>query len=134
MFLFLTVLALLFDVPGPGPQRGTAFLPADFLAGLLAGRFLGLQDLFQAVAQLFACEDAIHFPGSHPLHFDLLMGGRVLKKDTGRGLVDLLSAAASAPDELFDEIILENSEGVHPPLESRFFIGREHRDILSQLW
>jgi hypothetical protein len=130
----LTVLALLLDVPGPGPDRGTALLAANLFASLFAGCFLSLKNFFQAVAQFLPCEEAIHLTGSLPLDFDFLMGGRVLEKDAGRGLVDLLPTAAGAADKFFDEVIFENSEGIHAPFERLFFIGREHRDILSQLW
>ena len=129
--LFLSVLAFETDVPLALAAGTAAFLAADFLAGLLAGRLLAALNFLEGVAEFLAGEMAVHDARAVELAFDLLTAREMLEVDARRGLVDFLAAMARAPDEFLKEIRLMDSELFHAPLEGGFLLSAEHGDNCS---
>lgn len=77
------MLALLFYIPGSGPDTLPAVPATFFFTGLFSGPFLLCFSLFESVAEFLTGQKAILLARTLSLHFDFDLGRVVLEKNAG---------------------------------------------------
>lgn len=103
-FFFPALVALVFKHPDFLAVGAFSLPPPDFLDGLLLLAGPELAGLFDLFAEFAAGEVAVHALRAFSRAFDLCAGWFVQQVDARGGLVELLPAPPTAPDELFLDV------------------------------
>ena len=124
--LLLSVLPLETDVTLALPTGTSALLAADFLDTLAAFGFAALLNLLNAIAQLAAGEETVHFARALGLALDFDPAWPVMEVDAGAGLVDFLSAVPRSPDEALNEFVFQDPEFRHATVQGFTLVLSDH--------